>query len=282
MAERSDSQDWRARLRQARRRLELTQDGLAQKAGVSKDTVRAYETGRRFPEDRDHLVRVLEAVELSRLESNTILEELGFAPIRDLGIPADHATWSGLIDAQRLVDECPWPSFAVNDLVEVVVGNAALQALFGVDFSREYMDPPSRSLLALASTPRFADHIENWDEAVGILVAVWKGHFTRAVSLDDPTPHLSKILDSVAGGDTAYLLRVLKIWEDIELIPPVRRWFYPIVWRDEELGLLRFQGMVHTGDDPETMISFNDWVPSDADSWSKLDAIKARHRKRRR
>ncbi len=93
MAEPSTSQNWRARLRQARKRLELTQDGLAQKADVSKDAIRAYETGRRLPEDRDHLVRVLEAVGLSRLEANTILEELGFAPIRELPIPADPATW---------------------------------------------------------------------------------------------------------------------------------------------------------------------------------------------
>lgn len=274
--------DWRARLRLARRRLGVTQDWLARKAGVSKDAIRAYETGRRLPKNREHLVRVLEAAELSRVDSNAILEELGFAPIRNLPIPAARATWSGLDDAQRLVDHCPWVAFAVNDLVEVIAANSAFEALFGVDLARDYLDPSARSLLAFATTPRFADRFENWDEAAGTLVAVWKGHFTREVSLDEPSPQLSKVLESVAGGDSRYLLRLLKLWSEVELIPPVRRWYYPVVWRDDELGLLRFQGMVHTGDDPETMISFNDWMPVDAASYAVLEAIKRRHDRPRR
>jgi len=270
--------DWRKRVRDARRRLGLTQEELARTAMVSREAIRAYETGRRAPENRDYLVRLLVALELPRVEANGILEELGFAPIRDLPIPGNPARWSGLADAQALVDACSWPAFAVNDLVEVVVANKAFEALFGVDLTREYTDPSSRNLLALATTPRFADRFENWDDATRTLVAVWKGHFTRAVSLDDPTPQLSKILDGVAGGDPAYLLRVVKMWGEVELIPPVRRWFYPIVWRDDELGLLRFQGMVHSGDDPQTMISFNDWIPTDAATCGALQAIKDRDR----
>ena len=268
---------WRYRLREARRRLDLTQDGVAERARVSKETVRGYEEGRRRPGDRQHLVRILEAVELSRLEINSILEELGFAPVRDLATPEDVATWSGLADAQRLVDACTWPAFAVNDLVEVIAANESFQALFAVDFPREYTGELSRNLLALATTPRFADHLKNWDQAARVFVAMWKGHLARSVQIDDQTAQLSKVLDSVASGDASYLLRILKIWADAELITPVRRWFYPIVWRDDELGLLTFQAMVHSGDDPETLVSFNDWIPADASTWSALERLKSRH-----
>jgi transcriptional regulator with XRE-family HTH domain len=278
MAGRTEVGDrWRHRLREARRRLDLTRDGIAERAGVSKETVRAYEEGRRRPGDRQHLVRILEAVELSRLEINGILEELGFAPVRDAAAPADGASWSGLIDAQRLVDACPWPAFAVNDLVEVVADNASSRALFAVGFAGGRNEPPTRSLLALATTRPFADHLENWDEAVGLFAAAWKGHITKSVGPGDAATRLSRILDSVEGtGDSSYLLRILRIWSETFAGPPARRWFYPIVWRDDSLGRMTFQGMVHTGDDPETLVSFNDWIPANSTTWSALDRAKSR------
>jgi transcriptional regulator with XRE-family HTH domain len=276
MGDTAKPDDWRARVQSARKRLGLTQDEVAERAGLSKETVRAYEGGRRLPVERAGFVRLLEALEVSRIEANAILDELGFAPIREYPIPVDRAVWYGLDQVQALVDACPWPSFAVNDLIEVVSANAAFEALFGVDIASEFPDPSMRSLLALATTPRFADRIANWDEAVGVVVAVWKGHFTREVSLDDPTPQLSKILDSVAGGDPTYLRRILTLWTDGKTLPAARRWFYPIVWRDDELGLVHFQAIVQAGDDPETMISFNDWIPTDAATWSALGVMIAR------
>ena len=268
---------WRHRLREARRRLDLTQDGVAERARVSKETVRGYEEGRRRPGDRQHLVRILEAVELSRLEINSILEELGFAPVRDLAIRDDAVTWSGLADAQRLVDACAWPAFAVNELVEVIAANESFQALFAIDLAGEFSEPPSRSLLAFATTPRFADHLENWDEAARVFVAMWKGHLATSSSFEGQAPELSKVLDSLAGVDSSYLVRILQIWAETESVPRIRRWFYPIVWRDDELGLLTLQGMAHTGDDPETLVSFNDWIPTDAPTWSALERVKSRY-----
>jgi transcriptional regulator with XRE-family HTH domain len=269
MAGRADATDrWRHRLREARRRLDLTQDGIAERAGVSKETVRGYEEGRRSPGDRQHLVRILEAVELSRIEINDILEELGFAPVRDLSTTFDGTARSGLVEAQQLVDVCPWPAFAVNDLVEVVVANETFRTLSAIDLARDLVDAPSPSLLALATTRRFADHLENWDEAVRLFAARWKGQLTRNASVDNPTPQLSKVFDSVTDGDASYLLRILKAWSEVQAIPPARRWFYPIVWRDDDFGLLAFQAMVHTSDDPVTLLSYNDWIPADAQTWS--------------
>ncbi len=277
MAGRTDTGErWRYRLREARRRLDLTQDGIAERAGVSKETVRGYEEGRRRPGDRQHLVRILEAVELSRLEINGILEELGFAPVRDLAVPSGAAASSGLIGAQRLVDACAWPAFAVNDLVEVVAANDAFRALFAYDLERDFIDRPSSSLIALAATTRFADHLENWDQAVRLFLAIWKGQSRRTASPDDPTPRLLRVLDGVDGGDASYLLRILQMWSDAPSVPPAQRWFYPIVWRDDGVGLLRFQGMMQNGGDPETLISLNDWIPTDAETWSRLDLL--RHR----
>jgi transcriptional regulator with XRE-family HTH domain len=271
MAGHADATDgWRHRLREARRRLDLTQDGIAERAGVSKETVRAYEEGRRSPGDRQHLVRILEAVELPRIEINDILEELGFAPVRDLSARFDGTARSGLAEAQQLVDVCPWPAFAVNNLVEVVVANEPFRTLFAIDLARDVVHGPSPSLLALATTRRFADHLENWDEAVRLFAARWKGELTTNASVDDPTPQLSKVLDSVTDGDASYLLRILKIWSEVEAAPPARRWFYPIVWRDDDVGLLTFRAMVHNGDDPVTLLSFNDWIPADAHTWSTL------------
>jgi len=48
------SEGWRTLLREARRRLGITRLELAERAGLSPDTIRAYELGRRRPR-RDHL-----------------------------------------------------------------------------------------------------------------------------------------------------------------------------------------------------------------------------------
>jgi transcriptional regulator with XRE-family HTH domain len=68
--------EWRRALRDARERLGLSRDEAACLSGVSMNTVKSYELGRRRPL-RHHLGAVLTAYRLNREEQRPILEGAG-------------------------------------------------------------------------------------------------------------------------------------------------------------------------------------------------------------
>lgn len=70
-------EDWRHALRAARRDAGLSMEAVAGITGLSYETVRSYENGRRRP-TRESLVRVLSAMELSAADANGILDGAGF------------------------------------------------------------------------------------------------------------------------------------------------------------------------------------------------------------
>lgn len=57
------------------------------------------------------------------------------------------------------------------------------------------------------------------------------------------------------------------------------RWSYRVVWRDLELGEMRFHCLVSTASEPDGL-AFNDWHPVDSDTWSVLEQVTARHAER--
>lgn len=263
-------------IRAARKRLGLSQPDMASRTGLSPEAIRGYEIGRRKPK-RDHLIALLEALEIARADANMILRGAGFAPITTSNVPVDGDTWRAVDELDATVGRCPWPVFAVNDRIVVVSANAAFQALVGADFTSELSQPEDRSLLLAASQPRFADHILNWDEAVGTLIAVWKYNFYHAAALDHPSSeYFQQLLARFAQGDPRYVMRFTRLWDDVAPLPVVQRWEYPMIWEDTEFGALRLLGLVSVSDDAETLFSFNDWIPIDAASWTALEQIKAR------
>lgn len=266
---------WQQRLREARRRAKLSQRALAERAGVSLEAIRAYEVGRRRP-TREHLIRLVNAIDMNRHDANEMLEAAGHAPIKELTIPADLDAWHAVAEVQAVADRCPWPVFAVNEFIDVVAANAAFQALAGVDLTQELTDLSDRNLLVIASTPRFADHIENWDEVIAILIAVTKGNFVRPADLDDPSPYFKRVFERFMAGDPGYVGRFVKLWDSVELLPAKQRWEYPVIWQDGEFGRMRFRALVYAGDDPKRLFSFNDWIPVDAGTWTALEQVKAR------
>lgn len=179
-------EEWPAAIRTARKGLKLSRKELAERAALSVDAIRAYEQGRRKPSPRA-LTAVLDALNLDRTEANNIRLGLGLAPDhRDYGTPtiADQFTVSELDDE---LQKLPWPAFAANELMEIVAANQPAQTLWGVDLSREFLEPTERNLLRIASTPRFADHCLNWDEVIGVMVGMWKGPHRGAESLGEPS-----------------------------------------------------------------------------------------------
>ena len=102
--------------------------------------------------------------------------------------------------AQAEVDRAAWPAFVSNEMSEVVVANAVALSLWGLDL-RDYPTIGDRSMLSFVSDPRFADRIANWDEAVGTIASVFKGHFRGGEDLDDPSPVFRTMLEKFLAGD---------------------------------------------------------------------------------
>jgi hypothetical protein len=76
-------------------------------------------------------------------------------------------------------------------------------------------------------------------------------------------------------GDPTYVGRFLQQWEATAPRDPKIRWSYPIVWREPDLGTLRFQVLVSACNEPEGL-AFNDWIPLDAATWQALEALARR------
>ena len=268
---------WRTKLRHARDRLGLSQRDVAGRAGVSPETVRAYESGRRRP-TRERLGDLLDAIPVTAHERQDILDSAGFSTPRTLYPATEYPDYFLSIDEiQPEVERVGWPAFVLSSTNEVVAANAAVQALWGIDFEEERAKrtAPQMNLLAVASERRFADRMVNWDECVGTLAAVFKGRPANPASLDDPDPYFSDVLAEFAAGDPVFLGRLVSIWVATPAMESKVRWNYRVVWHDEDFGELRFHCLVTTASEPAGL-AVNDWIPLDAETWGVLERVKSR------
>ena len=98
-------------------------------------------------------------------------------------------------------------------MMEVVDANQPAQLLWGVDRRREVTNQLERNMRGVASNPRFADRCRNWDEAVGTIIAGFKGHTRGPESYDSPSPYFAVVLEQFLQGDKTYVGRFLDVWE---------------------------------------------------------------------
>ena len=269
---------WRRELRDARTRLKLTQNELADRAGISTHTVRAYERGTRRP-SRTQLEKVFAVLKVPNADANSIREGAGYAPVRSLfKAEYDRGYFYTADELQTTVETVPWPEFVVNDPLELIAANRAACAVWGIDFARERAgrNAAQMNLLSVASDRRFSDRMVNWDECIGVMIAVFKAQAPRQ-EVEAPDPYLNRVLAEFSKGDPAFLRRLLDVWQKTEPREAKVRWTYPVVWQDDEFGVMRFTATVSTASEPDAL-SFNDWVPVDAETWTVLEQVCRRAR----
>ena len=252
--------NWRHELRDARRKLGVSQRTLAERAGLSESAVRAYEAGKRFPH-RQHLSKLIDSLSVDRAWRNRLLLAAGFAPDGLQQRPADIEEW--------------WPAFVLSERAEVLAANAAAEALWNVDLEREFLGPLDRNLLSVASNPRFADRVVNWDEAVGTIVWMFKAFHREQEQIDEPSPYFAAALEHFMKGDPKYVGKLVDLWQSAPETPMARiRWTYPVEWDEPGFGRMRFRCLVSTANENDGL-ALNDWIPVGAESWAVLERIKA-------
>ncbi len=259
---------WRRQLRSARKMLGLNLRAVAARAGLSYETVRGYENGRRTPR-RESFVLVLDAMGLGHVERRLLMASAGFAP-EDRGARSPGETWYSADEAVEETRRFRWPAFVLDEFARVVGANDAAQRLWGVDLRHEFLDPVARNLLSVASDPRFAERCVNWDEAIGAIVAVFKAHDWAPARIESPPPYFGAVLERFLQGDPAYVARFAEIWQAApDVWQKKARWTYPVVWQQPGVGVMRFEAITTSASDVEGL-AFNDWIPLDAATWDAL------------
>jgi transcriptional regulator with XRE-family HTH domain len=253
-------------LRRLRESVGLSRARLGELAGVSAYTIKAYETGSRTP-SRLLLTALLDALQAESAQRNEILAAAGFAP----GGPGPGARSPTpehtLEEAIAEIASSPWPAHLNNEYMDVVFANELAQRLWRSDHERDFPEISDRNLLAALSDPRFADRIANWDEAITLAVSILKGTWDEERLAEHP--YFQRVVQRFMEGDTGYVQRFLRIWGATEPGQYKWRFWYPIIWVDEEVGEMRFRVSVNPASHGDSL-SFNDWIPLDALTWSRL------------
>ncbi len=254
--------------------MRISQRALAKQAGVSAATVKAYELGLRRP-SRELLTAILDSLKVERAQRNRILMSAGFAP-DGLSLRPDNPDLMFTIEeAAEEIERYRWPAFALDEFMEVVAANRIAQRLWGVDLRREFTGPIERNLLSVASNPRFAERCVNWDEAIGVMISVFKGHYRGQETLEQPSPYFEVVLQRFFQGDQKYVNRFLSLWDDTPPATAKLRWSYPIVWEEPGIGRMRFHCFASSANEWDGL-AFNDWIPLDDKTWQALDALARR------
>ena len=264
---------WRKRLKQARTKLGLSRRALAERVGISGETVRGYEQARRKP-SRARLVAVLDALQFDRGWRNEILLDAGFAPDGLAQRPSNIGAWMFTEDeASSEIATYEWPAFVLTERAQVVAANPLVQRLWGVDMELEYPDPLERNLLAVASDPRFADRCLNWDEVIALLIGTFKTYHRQPESIEEPTPYFAAALSRFLAGDPKYVARFAELWEAApESVAVKIRWTYAVVWKIEGVGVMHFRGTASAANESDGL-TFHDWIPLDAPTWHALSML---------
>jgi transcriptional regulator with XRE-family HTH domain len=269
--------NWRGKLREIRESLGLSRSDLARRSGVPVDTIRRWEDGNRSPRHAS-LTAVLAALDCPSAEANAILLDAGFAPQPTL-FPADRFPnfWFTIDELPHAVEEVAWPEFVLNDHAEIITANAATQAVWRINFAWEkaHRTQAQMNVLSVASDHRFAERLVNWEEVIGALISAFKGRPQNPRDLDEPDPYFNAVLAEFAAGDRTFLERLIKTWESTPAREAKCRWMFPVVWRDDDFGEMRFIDVVNPASDPDAL-GFNDWIPVDAQTWKILEQVKAR------
>lgn len=281
MAEvRPPDDDWRRRLRVWRETAGLSRLELSRRAGVSAETIKGYEAGRRRP-SRELLVVLLEALQVVARDRNGILAAAGFAPDGRMAGTDPPDPEYNLAEALADIERAPWPACITDETMAVVGANALAQRLWEVDLSRERLTPVERHFLCVMTETHFADRILNWDETAALLSALVKGSFGEGPLEDGQAAYLGAVMQHVAQGDTRYLQRFLHHWAVAE--PQILKWRfeYHMTWDHEEAGVMRFRCLVNPVNRADRL-TINDWIPADAESWRGVERLAGLERRGQR
>jgi len=116
-------------------------------------------------------------------------------------------------EAARLVNARPWPSFVVNELMEIIAGNRTGLLLAGLNRQR-MANRVERNVLVIASrivsTPS-NEQVRDWGVAARLAIARVKA--AGAASIEAPDAYHAAVLERIARGDARLVRELTRLWD---------------------------------------------------------------------
>ena len=263
--------DWRAALRAHRKARGFTQTRLARDAHLSLSALKQYESGHRHP-SAEALDAIIGALGLTAEQSSPIRAGAGYAPDMKR-IFYDRLGPYDLADLERQGEGYPWPVFVTNFAADVLAANRAFFRVIGPALEAAFnAGPEGRNFLGVASDPRFAARVTNYDEAVRFFIGLMKGEERWQHNLEHPAPLIEGPMRRFLSGDPSYVARMLKLYQDA---PPIRhstRVDYRLGWTLDDGRAITFKGLITVADLYQELV-WHDWLPATAADHAVLESL---------
>lgn len=264
---------WAADLRKWRRAEGLSRAEMASRTGLSAETIKAYEIGRRKA-TRETLAVLATELKLDRSQRNAIFEDAGYATDSELLRPTNEDNDFTLTEAQAEIDRYAWPAHVNNDLMEVLATNAPARSLWRNVGPEHVGEPVESNVMTLASDPNVGGRIKNWDEVVGVGIGIMKGHLRGAETRPEgSSAYFGAVMKRYLQGAPEFVAGLLRLWESVEPRSPKRRWTVPVELDHPEAGLMHFEWASSICSERDGLY-FMDWIPVDAATWAALERLK--------
>src|SRR6185295_15113792 len=207
--------EWQSTLRRLREQDGLSRNELAERASIAAASIKAYESGARHP-SREVLAAVLDALKADLFARNEIFKAAGYATDGRSSSSRLEDEWFDLHEAAAEIAQSPFPACVTTEIMEVAAANTLMQRIWEADLNREMQGPFERSLLSMLSTPRVADHVANWEEAVSLPISVLKGNYRGDVAVLGANPYFAAAIEHFLKGDPRYVQRFLMLWAAVQ------------------------------------------------------------------
>ncbi len=264
------SLDWRKNVREYRKKRGLSQPDIAHRSGLSLSAIKAYENGARHP-SREALVAIVDALGMTVEQANPVLTGAGYATnwraiFHQAYGPREVEWFAGEVERSG------WPVFVTNEASDLIAANRAFRLLIDVPLSERLPLPEKWNLLALGSSPSYAERFENWDELMSFVLGLGKADLRSQVNPERPASWTTDAYRRFLQGDPAYVTRMLKLWDPAEPVLHTTRMHYTVRLRHESGHVMRFSGIMHVADVWQ-VFAWHDWIPEDAKTLALLPKV---------
>jgi transcriptional regulator with XRE-family HTH domain len=264
--------DWRQALREHRKARGFTQTRLARDANLSLSALKQYEAGQRHP-SRETLDAIIAALGLTAEQSSAIRAGAGYAP--DMRrIFYERLGPYELADLQQQTETYNWPVFVTNISADVLLANRAFFGVLGGELERLFREDASyRNFLSVASDPRFAARVKNYDESMRFFIGLMKGEERWQHNLERPAPLLEGPMRRFLSGDPVYIARLMRLYQEAAPVRHTTRLDSRFVWQLEDGREVTFRSMIHVADLYQEL-AWHDWLPATAADHQVLETLR--------
>lgn len=249
-------------LKELRRQANLTQAELGGRAGVSPQTIASYEEGRRRPSRRT-AQEIAAAAGANDTERARLLAAAGHEPAPDSPVSEIKRRRIPFPTIHEELASYTWPSMVMSEDFEILAWNAAANDVAEIDLGRDLARPGARQQLRMAAMPHFRQRMRNWDDVIGVMIALYKFETMEVTAGGSQNPYFGALVASLAGEYPEFFPHLIELWMRTAPWPQHTRVTFPVTWLVSDGTLLHFDG---------TLTSWSDYDGSGAQDWFPGDA----------